>query len=232
VDSAKYLEEGSAPELLGDVLNAFGRAGLAANPDICHYCRREKVEMLTCREGKVAQICPACLQERISASANRPADATAGIFPIFLICPAASVVGAFGWTLVWISHDWLFRILNTKYLFIPRMAELAAVFCVAFLVGGPVGWLIKQIRRRGRAISVSAGVMFAIAAVALGEVLYLTWLIYDEFKVVSFSAAVRAMPDYYLHNDGLYLGIKVLAAFASVALAYIMAKPEKAKLDL
>ena len=226
-DGANRLQDGSVAGLLDAVLRSFELGGLAANLDLCHYCRRTKVEVLTCHEGRLAQICPACLQERISSRSNVRADATAGAFPLFFLCPVASLVGAIAWALVWIGHDWLFNLLNTKIVVVPRIAELVVLFCIAFLAGGPVGWVIKHIPKRGSSLSVSAALIFGSLAVAFGEVLYLVWLIYKAVKVVSFSAAVRAMPAYYLHNDVLYLVIKALAALASLAVAYGLAKPDK-----
>ena len=58
VDGGDYLENGTAKGLLEQILSALERAGLAAQPDICHYCGRNKVDSLTCSDGKVAQICP------------------------------------------------------------------------------------------------------------------------------------------------------------------------------
>src|SRR2546429_220214 len=180
VEGAKFLADGSVVRLLNDVFGAFERAGLAANPDICHYCRQNKVETLMSHEGKVAQICHTCLQEQVGASINRPAGATAGAIPILILGPVAAVAGALCWALVWIGYDLLFELLRTNVIYVPRVVELVVLFCVAGTVGGPVGFVIKRIPRRGKALSVIMAVLCSVAAVSFGEVAYVVWLIYRE----------------------------------------------------
>src|SRR6266581_6478171 len=78
VEGGQHLADGTLLPLLDDVLGAFEKAGLAADSHLCHYCRRNPVQAVTSYEGKVAQICDACLHERLDAPANRSVDATAG----------------------------------------------------------------------------------------------------------------------------------------------------------
>jgi len=232
VEGAKFLADGSVVRLLNDMFGAFEKAGLAANPDICHYCRQNRVETLTCHEGKVAQICNTCLQEQMAASINRPADATAGAIRILILGPLAAIAGAICWALVWIGYDLLFELLKTNVIYVPRIVELVVLFCVAGTVGGPVGFVIKRIPRRGKALSVIKAVLCSVAAVVFGEVAYVVWLIYRELKVVSVSGALHLLPRLELEMGGFHLAIKLLAAALSVTLAVVMAKPAKLKLNL
>ena len=112
------------------------------------------------------------------------------------------------------------------------LAMLIVMVCIGLLVGGPVGWIIRQNRRRGHAASVTAAILFGSLAVVAGEILYLAWLIYRHFHVFSLATAVRVLPRYYLANDPLFLAIKAFTAVICVAVAYMIAKPEKARLKL
>jgi len=218
--------------LLNDVLGAFEKAGLNADTNLCHYCRRNPVEAVICYEGKVAQICDTCLRERMAASANRHVDATAGGGPILILSPVAALIGGVCWALVWIGYDLLFDLLKTDVLHVPRLAEIAALLCVGAMVGGPVGLVIKRVPRRARNLSVTIATICSIAAVAFGEVIYVAWLIYREFKIISISGAWQVLPRLEWEMGGFHMAIKLLAACVSVAIAVVLAKPPKPKLNL
>ncbi|HXT38815.1 MAG TPA: hypothetical protein VN887_02210 [Candidatus Angelobacter sp.] len=232
VDAENYLESGMVKRLLDEILSSLETAGLAPLPDICFYCGRNKVESLTCIDGKVAQICPICLQERLSSSGNRPGDSTEGVASISVLTPVAATIGAVCWTLVWIGYDLLFELLKTNVIYVPRIVELVVLVCVAAIVGGPIGFLIKRVRRRGGKLSVVAAVVCTIGAIMIGETLYVAWLIYREFKVFSLSAAWSVLPRLELEMGGFHLVIKALAAFVSIVLAAEIAKPSRGKLNL
>jgi hypothetical protein len=103
---------------------------------------------------------------------------------------------------------------------------------IALTVGGPVGWIIKQNRRRGWAVSAAAAILFSSIAIFAGEVLHLAWLIYQQFHVISFSAAVHVMPNYYFSTGIFFLAMKIFAAVMAVCLAHEIAKPPKTMLKL
>lgn len=232
VNAEDYLENGMVKRLLDETLSALEKAGLAPLPDICFYCGRNKVESLTCIDGKVAQICPVCLEERLSSSGNRPADSTEGAVSISILAPVAVTIGAVCWTLVWVGYDLLFELLKTNVIYVPRIVEFVVLVCVAAIVGGPIGFLIKRVRRRGRKLSVVAAIVCTVGAIVIGETLYVAWLIYREFKVFSFSAAWGILPRLELETGGFHLVIKALAAFVSILLAAEIAKPPRVKLKL
>src|SRR5437867_398266 len=141
VDGADYLENGKAKALLDQILSVLQKSGFATQPDVCHYCGRNKVESLTCSAGKVAQICPVCLAERSGSPANRPADATEGAASILILGSVAAIIGAVCWMLVWIGYDLLFDLLKTSVIYIPRIVEAIVLVCIAGAVGGPVGYI-------------------------------------------------------------------------------------------
>ena len=232
VNGRDFLENGMAKELLDQVLSALEKAGLAAQPDICHYCGRNRVDSLTCSEGKVAQICPVCLEERLRSPANRPADTTASAAPILILGSLAAIIGTVCWALVWIGYDLLFEVLKADVIFVPRIVELVVLVCVAAAVGGPVGYMIRRVPGRGKKLATMAAFVCTIAAIVIGETLYVSWLIHREFKVFSFSAAWNILPRLELETGGFHLIIKAIAAIVSVVLAAEIAKPPREKLNL
>lgn len=232
IDLGQTFTSERVSALLDAILKTFAAAGLIGDPGLCHYCQKEKVDNLVSADGKVAQICPACLADRDKKLKANTAAATSEAVPLTLMTPAAAVAGALLWAICWSVYSKLTQPLGGETVFVPRIVLAVAVVLIGLTVGGPVGWLIKQNRRRGAAASAVAAILFTLLGVALGEVLHVEWLIYQMYHVLSFSVAVHTMPDYYLGSGGFFLAIKVFAVVMAVALAYGIAKPPKATLKL
>jgi hypothetical protein len=226
------IQSSEVARLLDSILEAFAKAGFIGDPALCHYCQKEKVDSITSVEGKVAQICPACLEERVKKVKQDSAAPAAEAVPILLMSPGAALCGAVLWAAFWIAHTLLFERLGIGVVFVPRLVMAVVMVGLGLLVGGPVGWIIKQNRKRGKAASLSAAVLFGSLAVIAGEVFHLTWLIYRDYGVVSFTAALHVMPAYYLGNDPLFLAFKAVAAAISIGVACFIAKPQEPTLKL
>lgn len=229
----RWLEKGTGRDLFLSILESFARAGLRqTQPETCHYCRQQPVPKVSCIEDKVVQICPACLEERSSRLRQNTPDATAGAVPLLLTSPFMMGVGALLWVGIWELYDRVFDLLHTTSVEIPHLVIGLMILGMGFLVGGPIGWCIRQSQRRGSAISVSMAVICSVVSVCAGEVLSLVWAIYREFKAVSFSFAFAIMPDYYLHNNTMFLVLKAGVALTGIFIAYEMSKPKKLKMDV
>ncbi len=232
VDGAKHLLEDSVGKLLDSILNSFTTAGLGRNGSLCHYCQREQVQEPSCIDGKVALICPACLSERVNAPENRPAEAVEGALPIGLLAPLAAAVGVAGWAGFWIVLQLILESFSSDKIYVPRIVEVGILVAVGFLTGGPVGFVIKRVQRRGRHLSLAFSAVCSIAAVIIGEVVFVAWLIYREYKVFSPSAAWELLPDVEMAFGAFHLLVRLLAACVAVGVAVTMAKPSKPNLKL
>jgi len=231
-DGARHLVEGSIIPLLKSVLKSLQSAGLLQNPKLCHYCERQEVESVSCIDDKVAQICSTCLEERRNSHTNRPAEATEGAVPIVTLGIPATLVGSLGWALFWIGYFLVFEWLNTDKIMVPRIVEVFALACVGCLTGGPIGYVIRRVQRRGQALSVVFSSVCSITAVLIGEVVVIGWMIYREFHVISPGAALKILPQVELDFGVFHLLIKLLAAVLAVVVAVQIAKPPKPKLNL
>ena len=229
-NAAELIASNEIPRLLDSVLASFSSAGLLRKPDLCHYCQREKVQFPSSIDGKVVQICGSCFRERTADQEQDRASATAGALPIALLTPASAAVGALGWALFWTGYDLLFDLLNTQVIIIPRILEFVALICVAAATGGPVGFVIKRIRRRGRNLSATFAVLWTLLAAAAGEVFYVAWAVFREVKVFSLSASLEILPRLELELGGFHLAIRIVALACAVAIAVELAKPPKPKL--
>lgn len=229
VEGASHLEDHSVGPILDSVLGSFEKAGFAAKPDLCHYCGRERVDQLIFQDGKVAQICPACLQERSATAAQQAVDATAGVAPMVFLGPFAAGVGAIGWTLVWLGYDKLFEFFHTNTLTVPRLLAAIATLIIGAIVGGPIGLVFKLISRKGQRLSTAMAIVFSVAGVVLGEWLYVACLTYQETHSFSPSLALRLLPRFWAANDVFALVLRLMAAGTGVGIAVSLARPPKPK---
>jgi hypothetical protein len=231
-DGYHCLEEGNVKTLLEDVLNGLQKVGLAGKPGCCHFCQNTPVPQATYNSGKVVQICPACLNERLNTPENRPAEAAEGATTMTLLSPIVVAVGALGWAAAWAGYDALFDLFGTKNIRIPTVMFLFGMVLIGGAVGGPVGLMLKMIGKRGAGLSKAFAIVLAIGSVVLGEVMYITWLIYKDYEIVSFSVAVQILPDVLLESGPLAMIIRLIAAIAAVWLAVSIGKPKAPKLLL
>jgi hypothetical protein len=232
VDLGPSVESEAVLRLLNSALRTFAVTGFIGDPDLCHYCRSEKVPALSSSDGKVAQICTGCLDARVKKHERTAAAPTDEAVPILLMTPFAALAGALLWMGYWIGYTLILGNFGSDTVIIPRLLLAIIVLLAGFLAGGPVGWIIRQNRRRGAATSTAAAIAFGALAVAFGEILFLAWLIWKWYGVFSISVATRVLPAYYGGNDPFFLAFKFVAALACVFVAYEMAKPERARLKL
>ena len=232
LDANCCLADRPISEVLESVLNSFRGAGLIGDPDLCHYCQKEKVSNLSTSEGKVAQICSTCLDERVKKKTRETATPTGDAVPIFLMTPFAAIAGALLWAGCWFCYGLFIESFHSDTVMMPYYLIAIIVLIIAGIVGAPVGWIIKQNRRRGNISAASAAILFGSIAVVFGELIHLAWLIWKWYGVFSISVAAKVLPDYYRGNSGFFLGMKITAAVFSVILAYEMSKPKQAKLKL
>lgn len=232
VDVGQCVEANVVTRLLDSVLRTFAQAGFIGDPELCHYCQKEKVATLSMSQNKVAQICTTCLDERLKKKERATAAPTGEAIPILLMSPFGAVLGALLWMGYWIAYSLIMESFKSDTIILPRLVWAMIILFAGILTGAPVGWIIKLNRRRGAATSATAAILFGSLAVIFGEIFYLAWLIWRWYGVFSISAAAKVLPEYYRENDLFFLLMKFMAALICVVLAYEMTKPEEAKLKL
>jgi hypothetical protein len=230
--SGPLIESNIVARILNSVLAGFEKAGIAGLQDKCHYCQVEAVESLICRDGKVAQICTTCLAGKSQAQTANLRLEAGGIAKACVLGTLASLVGAVAWAAVWVGYDKLFDLLNVKHIVVPRILTLFVLVGVGFLVGGPVGFILKKIPNRGDLLAGWLAIVFAICSVVFGEVIFAVWLVYREIKVISFSIALKLMPRYLADSGVYFITERILFGFVCVVVAYQIGRPKKKGLKL
>ncbi len=141
-------------------------------------------------------------------------------------------MGAIAWALVWIGYERLFEVLNVDKIVVPRIVEGIALVALGFLVGGPIGFILRKIPNRGDLLAGWLGMLFALASVVFGEIFYSMWLVYKAVKVISISIAIKIIPEYLADSGVFYITDKFILGIVCVAVAYQVARPQKKGLKL
>jgi hypothetical protein len=222
VDGIKALADGSAKSILTDVLDALEKADLKGESDRCHYCLRGRVWDPVCIDGRVAQICPACIEQR---SQKGPGiEKAASVVPLPLQCVIATLFGISIWVAFWTGFDRMFQWFHLTTLHIPNVLFAFVTFGLGALVGGPIGLVLKGLRKQQQKLAQVLMYGLAALAVIMGEILYSAEVLYHEFDLISPSAAVRILPTMWAQSDSHYLIAKIIAAGSSLAMTDMAAK--------
>jgi hypothetical protein len=118
----------------------------------------------------------------------------------------------------------LFEWFHLTTLHIPNVLFALVTFGLGALVGGPIGLVLRDVRKRQQKLA--RVIMYGLAALAVvvGEILYSAGVFYHEFDIISPSAAVRVLPTMWAQSDSHYLIAKIIAAGSSLAMTDMAAK--------
>jgi hypothetical protein len=212
-------------QMIDELLAALARAGLSGT-QACYYCGVTPVQYLKFYDGRVVQICDPCLRQRLT---KVPRARSVDLVPLVIVAVLAGVAGALAWALSWLGWDWLFSVLKTDSIRLPRVVLAVLALCIAGLTGGPAGWIIKRVPSRTAIMAGGASVFASVVALLLGELLYTIVLVYKQFDVIAPAFALRVLPRLWVEGVPFF---KLLAAAATLVLAFSLARPGKPKLEL
>jgi hypothetical protein len=228
VDAFDLLQRGEVKRVLDDILNSFSAAGLAKSPELCHYCQKERVDELSCRDGKVLQICPRCLEERTAP--EKPAQTSSSnieVMPVVALGALTALVGAGGWCICWGVYEIFTGDSNVIFLKVEALVAVGA----GAVAGCPSGLLIRKMRKTGSPLYLVLAGICGLTAAIVGEAFFVAWLIYREYHVISLVDAFKALPNVEMAMDRFRVVTKVLAVFIALAFSIGLAKavPKAAK---
>jgi hypothetical protein len=106
-------QDETALGLLDAVLDEWEEAGLCLG-DLCQDCRKESVESVSYHKGRVAQICPACMDIRVRKAYQSLAGNSKNRVILICMCLIAILVASLAWTALWIGFDAMIALLTTK----------------------------------------------------------------------------------------------------------------------
>lgn len=229
-----WLAETALADLMDRVLAGLSSAGIESLGNVCHYCRSATVQELTYAEGRVAQMCDACLAPRRRVQDDQTQISGMGVAGSVVIGSIASVIGAAVWAGCWIAD---FVIVNSLSggqgaVVVPQLLVIGEVVIVGGLAGGAVGLIVSRIPKRGDRFGAMIGLLGGLAAVLMGECIIAAWIIISQG--VPFSPVSVVIVAIFLWTDAgpenfVFRAAAVLICLAS---AYFIAKPKLKPLGL
>jgi hypothetical protein len=114
---------------------------------------------------------------------------------------------------------------------VPRVIAIIGLVCVAGAIGGPPGWAIRRVPTRTPLVAGMAAATAVLLAITIGEVAYVTWLLYRQVHIVSPGEALRLVPRFWRGLD-FNLLIRIIAAAVGLVFACVLSQPEKSKVRL
>lgn len=166
--------------------------------------------------------CPDCarrrreIRQKAEAELNKPKPAMAILIPIVMVLSAA------GWLGFWAGFDAIFVAADSDTIAMPTLLIIAILFGVGFLLGNPLGRLI---RRTGLLEKFSAErTVFLLVGLSLiaGEIIYVIILLKKAHVLVSFSTIWQVLNSY-----GLFFAFEKLVVAGAVYFSALSASDRK-----
>ena len=217
------------PESIIDMLNALlaglQSAGIKSVGETCHYCLQApgKLHFI---QGRVLQICNACLEKHFHERAVLVQATRVGIVQAWVWGVAAAALGAILWAGFWFTYGWVMSWLSGGrggVLWPTGFWGIVAALGIGALVGVPVGYVLRRIPNRGaHAAKVAIGCV--LAGTLLGEALLAALWVYHIEGVLAFG--LRFLWAFWRQAGLAHLALKAAAAGLGVCIAYELAKVE------
>jgi len=167
-------------------------------------------------EGRTTRICPSCLEQAIADKHDREAQLNGMSLSAMLALPAAILITAGCWALLWfvvdLAVDWLrIRVVEINQLSVLVLMVLFAGAGAA--LGMPLG---KMLRKSGavRIAPVLLSCVVVIGAVAVGEIGYVALMVLRTFGVLDLNVAAKWLGPVVASYTGFWITNKVLCAIA------------------
>lgn len=229
-----WLAERALENLMVRVMASLSAAGIESLGNTCHYCRSATVQELTYAEGRVAQMCDACLAPRRRVQDDQTQFSGMGVAGSVVIGSIASVIGAAIWAGCWIAD---FVIVNSLSggqgeVVVPQLLLIGEVVTIGGLSGGAIGLIVSRIPQCGDRFRAMIGLLGGLAAVLMGECIIAAWIVISQG--VPFSPVSVLIVAILLWTDAgpenfVFRAVTVLICLAC---AYFIAKPKLKPLGL
>lgn len=165
-------------------------------PEGCLYCGITEGVEIVHHLGRTSRACPVCFQQRLEYHASLLEEQQRPRRNAWMSVPMLCVYVALGWTVIWVLADVLLDWFHVQVIDLNKFTSMVffvAAFAIGAALGMPLGSTLKKtwlVRKSPRWI----GGAVVAAAVALGEVLYMTWLIFRAAGILDLTLAVQMLP--------------------------------------
>ncbi len=197
-------------ELVTEFAESLIAAGLG-HPAGCLYCGTIEDTGIVHHLGRTSRACPVCFTRRLEQHAaeieafNRPRRGA------WMSVPALCFFVAVGWAGVWMLTEWLldwFRVQVIELNKATGMVIFMVMLGIGAALGIPLGGALKKtglVRRAPRWL----GGLFVVAAVAMGELLYVMIQLFWFAGVIDLTIAARLMPQVIASYSPFWITLKL-----------------------
>lgn len=190
-------------------------AELAVGPGCVRCGCRDEAHVMHI-EGRTTRICPKCLEQAIADKQDRDAQLNGMSVSALLGLPAAILIAAGCWAVLWFAADFAIDWLRIR---IVEINELSVLVLLVLYVGTgaalgiPLG---KMLRRSGavRSAPMLLSCVVVLSAVIAGELGYVALLILWNVGILNFAAAAQWLGPIMASYSGFWIANKLFCACA------------------
>jgi len=198
----------------------------------CAICHNNEDTIIYYSENKVNKICETCsdLVEQQRLEKERRLSRLKYIYSIFI--PVGIIIFALGWVFFWFIHDMYFVLSGTNSIDLTDIALVGISFLAAVIMSWPVGFVLKKLYIWKHALLVIISSSLVLIGFLLGEIIYLSILIYKEFGIINIIGIIHSLPYFWKENPEGVLIVKFLILICSAFIIYFVAKAKKPTVEI
>jgi hypothetical protein len=201
--------------LLEKVAEAFAANEFSAPPG-CLRCGVVDDARLMYLEDRPTRLCPVCLEGARLEKQHLEQQLNRGTVGGFFGLPAVLASVAAGWALLWTAIDWLLEHFRIRVIWIDKFSVVMiflAVLGFGVALGMPLGNALKR-SGLARLSPLFMSLVFGLGAAVLGELVYVTILVFRAAGVVDVNAAVQIFQGVVQQYSTFWIVVKVALALA------------------
>jgi hypothetical protein len=220
--------------LLEKVADVIAANQLSA-PAGCLRCGIVDGAQLMYLEDRPTRLCPACLEGARLEKKHLEQQLNRGTVGGFFGLPAVVASVAAGWAILWTAVDWLLEFFRIGVIWIDKFSVIMILFAVlgfGVALGMPLGNALKR-SGLARWSPLFMSLVFGLGAAVLGELVYVTILVFRAAGVVDVNTAVQIFQGVVQQYSTFWIVVKVgLALAISFFCLGKAATQETARLDV
>lgn len=205
---------GQPADAVHDLVTEFAQSLVAAglaHPAGCHYCGTIEDTKIVHHLGRTSRACPACFTHRLEQHAAALEEFHRPRRGAWMSVPALGFFAAVGWAAAWTLSDWLldwFRVQVIEINKATAMVLFVIMLGVGAALGIPLGGALKKTGLARRAPRWLGG-LFVIAAVIVGELLYVMALLFRFAGVIDLTVAAQLLPQVVANYSPFWIVMKL-----------------------
>ena len=190
-------------------------AELAVGPGCVRCGCRDEAHVMHI-EGRTTRICPKCLEQAIADKQDRDAELNGMSVSALLGLPAAILIAAGCWAVLWFAADFAIDWLRIRIVEINQLSVL--VLMVLYVgTGAALGLPLGKMLRRSGAVRLAPTLLscvVVVCAVIAGEIGYVALLIFWNVGLLNFAAAAQWLGPIMASYSGFWITNKLFCACA------------------